>query len=63
MQHDEDEDQEVIKPDQGTLSTQIHDLFQENQEISYNENLTDPVLDSIPQKFTTREETGKPQII
>ena len=45
-----------------SLSTQIQDLFQENQEISYNENLTDPVLDSIPQKFTTREETGKPQI-
>ena len=44
-----------------SLSTQIQDLFQENQEISYNENLTDPVLDSIPQKFTTREETGKPQ--
>ena len=45
-------DEEVITPGQGTLNTQILDLFQENQEISSNENLTGPILDSISQKFT-----------
>ena len=43
-----DKDDEVIKPDQGTLSREIQYIFQENQEIS-SENLNDRILDSISQ--------------
>ena len=53
-----DKDEEVIKPDQGTLSREIQYIFQENQEIS-SENLNDKILDSISQEFTVKKEIGK----
>ena len=51
--------EEVVMPDQGTLSREIQNLFQENQEISSIQNLIDPILDSISQEFTVKEDIAK----
>ena len=52
--------EEVVTPDQGILSGQIRDLFQENQEISSIQNLTDTILDGVSQEFTVKEDIVKP---
>ena len=51
--------EEVVMPDQGTLSREIQNLFQENQEISSIQSLIDPILDSISQEFTVKEDIAK----
>ena len=51
--------EEVVTPDQGILSGQIGDLFQENQEISSIQNLTDTILDGVLQEFTLKEDIVK----
>ena len=51
--------EEVVTPDQGILSGQIGDLFQENQEISSIQNLTDTILDGVSQEFTLKEDIVK----
>ena len=52
--------EEVVTPDQGILSGQIRDLFQENQGISSIQNLTDTILDGVSQEFTVKEDIVKP---
>ena len=49
--------EEVVTPDQGTLSRQTGDRFQENHEISSIQNLTDPILDSISQEVSVKGDT------
>ena len=52
--------EKVVTPDHSTLSGQIQDHFQKNQEISSFQNLTDPILDGISQEFTVKEDIAKP---
>ena len=49
--------EEVVTPDQGTLSRQTGDRFQENHKISSIQNLTDPILDSISQEVSVKGDT------
>ena len=57
---EENEDDTMSIPDASMLRRQIQDLCQESEGNGFNEGANDPILESISQEFTAKEDVGKP---